>query len=195
MFTELFDTSMLPGETIREWLFFDKPRRAFESGTRKQRSLPDHCGRGWHESRKQIMKDLGGLKRSYYMDPQPTPQYEWHLFEYELSNYDACALYRMELKLVNTNKKNSKCKVQHHDPVTALQNQIGRLPANFSTYDGKLQVSGSNHDGSKSNNSVALKATQKVNAKSSDSTTEGDAYSTHTFEFTVDDVSKYLLSP
>eukprot|EP01018_Ginkgo_biloba_P000701 Gb_12179 [translate_table: standard] len=60
---ELFDLFVLQGEVIREWLFFDKPRRAFESGNRKQRSLPDYSGRGWHESRKQVMKDLGGLKR------------------------------------------------------------------------------------------------------------------------------------
>ncbi|XXG66760.1 hypothetical protein AAC387_Pa06g0268 [Persea americana] len=60
---ELFNRSFLEGETIREWLFFDKPRRAFESGNRKQRSLPDYCGRGWHESRKQVMKEFGGLKR------------------------------------------------------------------------------------------------------------------------------------
>ncbi|CAI0445114.1 unnamed protein product [Linum tenue] len=55
---ELFDLSVLDGETIREWLFFDKPRRAFESGNRKQRSLPDYSGRGWHESRKQVMNHL-----------------------------------------------------------------------------------------------------------------------------------------
>ncbi|MCO5571713.1 hypothetical protein L7F22_025460 [Adiantum nelumboides] len=132
--SELFDTSMVQAEIIREWLFFDKPRRAFESGTRKQRSLPDHNGRGWHESRKQIMKDLGGLKRSYYMDPQPTSQLEWHLYEYELTNYDACALYRLELKQVNMNKKGNRSKTQN-DPVAALQNQIGRLPANLSGQD------------------------------------------------------------
>ncbi|KAF8783627.1 hypothetical protein HU200_000452 [Digitaria exilis] len=48
---ELFDLSLLEGESLREWLFFDTPRRAFESGNRKQRSLPDYNGRGWHESR------------------------------------------------------------------------------------------------------------------------------------------------
>ena len=64
MLAELFDLSVLDGETIREWLFFDKPRRAFESGNRKQRSLPDYSGRGWHESRKQVMNEFGGLKRS-----------------------------------------------------------------------------------------------------------------------------------
>lgn len=134
---DLFDISVLQGEVIREWLFFDKPRRAFESGTRKQRSLPDYNGRGWHESRKQIMKDMGGLKRSYYMDPQPDFQFEWHLYEYELPDYDACALYRLELKQVNLNKKSCKAKIQH-DQVTALQNQIGRLSADGSVYDAKV---------------------------------------------------------
>jgi len=104
---ELFDLFFLQGEVVREWLFFDKPRRAFESGNRKQRSLPDYSGRGWHESRKQVMKDLGGVKRSYYMDPQPSSQFEWHLFEYEMNNCDACVLYRLELKQVDS-KKNTK---------------------------------------------------------------------------------------
>ncbi|KAF3943669.1 hypothetical protein CMV_029799 [Castanea mollissima] len=61
---ELFDLSVLDGETIREWLFFDKPRRAFESGNRKQRSLPDYSGRGWHESRKLELKLVDGKKNS-----------------------------------------------------------------------------------------------------------------------------------
>jgi len=69
--------------------------------------LPDYSGRGWHESRKQVMKDLGGVKRSYYMDPQPSSQFEWHLFEYEMNNCDACVLYRLELKQVDS-KKNTK---------------------------------------------------------------------------------------
>lgn len=107
---ELFDLSVLDGETLREWLFFDKPRRAFESGNRKQRSLPDYNGRGWHESRKQVIKEFGGLKRSYYMDPQPLNTFEWHLYEYEINNCDACALYRLELKLVDPNK-NTKGKI------------------------------------------------------------------------------------
>ncbi|CAN4084127.1 unnamed protein product [Withania somnifera] len=107
---ELFDLEVVEGETIREWLFFDKPRRAFESGNRKQRSLPDYNGRGWHESRKQVMNDYGGLKRSYYMDPQPMKNLEWHLYEYEINKYDAWALYRLELKLVD-GKKSPKGKV------------------------------------------------------------------------------------
>uniref|UniRef100_A0A5K0XTZ8 Uncharacterized protein n=1 Tax=Nymphaea colorata TaxID=210225 RepID=A0A5K0XTZ8_9MAGN len=41
----LFDISVLEGETLREGLFFDKSRRAFESGNRKQQSLPDYSGR------------------------------------------------------------------------------------------------------------------------------------------------------
>ncbi|RRT81265.1 hypothetical protein B296_00004860 [Ensete ventricosum] len=107
---ELFDLLVLNGESLREWLFFDKPRRAFESGNRKQRSLPDYSGRGWHESRKQVMKEFGGLKRSYYMDPQPLSHYEWHLYEYEINDCDACALYRLELKLVDP-KKSAKAKL------------------------------------------------------------------------------------
>ncbi|XP_038986126.1 transcription factor VOZ1-like [Phoenix dactylifera] len=124
---ELFDLLVLDGESRREWLFFDKPRRAFESGNRKQRSLPDYNGRGWHESRKQVMKEFGGLKRSYYMDPQPLSNYEWHLYEYEVNTCDACALYRLELKLVDL-KKSAKGKVTT-DSLVDLQQQMGRLNA------------------------------------------------------------------
>ncbi|RZB81505.1 Transcription factor VOZ1 isoform B [Glycine soja] len=136
---ELFDLSVLEGETIREWLFFDKPRRAFESGNRKQRSLPDYSGRGWHESRKQVMNEFGGLKRSYYMDPQPLNHFEWHLYEYEISKCDACALYRLELKLVD-GKKNSKTKAAN-DSVADLQKQMGRLSAEF-PHDNKRAAKG-----------------------------------------------------
>jgi len=146
LIAELFDLSVLEGETIREWLFFDKPRRAFESGNRKQRSLPDYSGRGWHESRKQVMNEFGGLKRSYYMDPQPLNHFEWHLYEYEISMCDACALYRLELKLVD-GKKNSKTKFAN-DSVADLQKQMGRLSAEFP------------HD-----NKRAAKGRAKVNAK------------------------------
>ncbi|KAL0407398.1 UNVERIFIED_CONTAM: Transcription factor VOZ1 [Sesamum latifolium] len=126
---ELFDLTVLDGETIREWLFFDKPRRAFESGNRKQRSLPDYNGRGWHESRKQVMNEFGGLKRSYYMDPQPMENFEWHLYEYEINKYDACALYRLEVKRVD-GKKTPKGKL-NNDSVADLQKQMGRLTAEF----------------------------------------------------------------
>ncbi|XP_057955316.1 transcription factor VOZ1-like isoform X3 [Malania oleifera] len=136
---ELFDLTVLEGETIREWLFFDKPRRAFESGNRKQRSLPDYSGRGWHESRKQVMKEFGGLKRSYYMDPQPVSCFEWHLYEYENNNCDACALYRLELKLVD-GKKSPKGKVTN-DSLADLQRQMGRLTAEFPA-DNKRSVKG-----------------------------------------------------
>ncbi|WCJ30875.1 vascular plant one zinc finger protein [Euphorbia peplus] len=125
--TELFDLSLLDGETIREWLFFDKPRRAFESGSRKQRSLPDYSGRGWHESRKQLMKEFGGHKRSYYMDPQPPGCHDWHLYEYEITSHDACALYRLELKLADE-KKTPRGKVTK-DPLADLQKKMGRLTA------------------------------------------------------------------
>lgn len=111
--SELFDLSVFEGEMLREWLFFDKPRRAFESGNRKQRSLPDYNGRGWHESRKQVINESGWLKRSYYMDPQPMKFVEWHLYEYEINKYDACALYRLELKLVDR-KKNPKGKISNN---------------------------------------------------------------------------------
>lgn len=126
---ELFDLLVLEGETIREWLFFDKPRRAFESGNRKQRSLPDYSGRGWHESRKQVMDEFNGLKRSYYMDPQPLNNYEWHLYEYEINKCDVCALYRLELKLVDR-KKTPRGK-SGNDSVSELQKQMGRLTAEF----------------------------------------------------------------
>ncbi|RRT34193.1 hypothetical protein B296_00053653 [Ensete ventricosum] len=136
---ELFDLLVLNGESVREWLFFDKPRRAFESGNRKQRSLPDYSGRGWHESRKQVMKEFGGLKRSYYMDPQPLSHYEWHLYEYEINNCDACALYRLELKLVDP-KKSIKGKVTS-DSLVDLQQQMGRLNAE-NTMDSKRYAKG-----------------------------------------------------
>lgn len=136
---ELFDLIVLEGETIREWLFFDKPRRAFESGNRKQRSLPDYNGRGWHESRKQVMNEFGGLKRSYYMDPQPRKDFEWHLYEYEINKCDACALYRLEFKMVD-GKKSTKTKLTN-DSVADLQKQLGRLTAEF-PLDNKRSVKG-----------------------------------------------------
>ncbi|XP_062221573.1 transcription factor VOZ1-like isoform X2 [Phragmites australis] len=124
---ELFDLYIFEGESIREWLFFDKPRRAFESGNRKQRSLPDYSGRGWHESRKQVMKDFGGLKRSYYMDPQPSNSYEWHLYEYEINDCDAFALYRLEFKSSDA-KKSAKSKLACN-PLNEIQQQMVRLSA------------------------------------------------------------------
>ncbi|CAH8292527.1 unnamed protein product [Eruca vesicaria subsp. sativa] len=151
---ELFDLTVLESETLREWLFFDKPRRAFESGNRKQRSLPDYNGRGWHESRKQIMSEFGGLKRSYYMDPQPLHHFEWHLYEYEINKCDACALYRLELKLVD-GKKNSKGKVST-DSVADLQKQMGRLTAEFPQ---------------ENNNKRCIKGRPKVNTKVAAATT------------------------
>ncbi|KAM3273121.1 hypothetical protein ACQJBY_042863 [Aegilops geniculata] len=114
-----------PGESLREWLFFDKPRRAFDSGNRKQRSLPDYIGRGWHESRKQVMKDFGGLKRSYYMDPQPSRSYEWHLYEYGINDRYAFALYRLEFKSTDA-KKSAKSKFTC-SPLIGIQQQMVRL--------------------------------------------------------------------
>lgn len=158
--TELFDTSILEGETIREWLFFDKPRRAFDVGNRKQRSLPDYGGRGWHESRKQFFKEFGGLKRSYYMDPQPVQNYDWHLFEYELDNCDGCALYRLEFKLAETKKKSPKSKVTN-DSLADLQKQMGRLTA-YSPADSKASVKGKAKGDMKSQPSSSLSASDGV---------------------------------
>ncbi|WVZ99253.1 hypothetical protein U9M48_044581 [Paspalum notatum var. saurae] len=124
---ELFDLSLLEGESLREWLFFDTPRRAFESGNRKQRSLPDYNGRGWHESRKQVMKDFAGLKKSYYMDPQPSSSHHWHLFEYEINASDALALYRLEYKSSEA-KKSAKSKLATTS-LNEIQQQMGRLTA------------------------------------------------------------------
>ncbi|KAK9664245.1 hypothetical protein RND81_14G028300 [Saponaria officinalis] len=143
---ELFDISILEGEKIREWLFFDKPRRAFETGNRKQRSLPDHEGRGWHESRKLPLNEYGGRKRSYYADPQPQKDFDWHLYEYEVDSCDAFALYRLELKAAG-DKKSPKLKVAEEkkkkspntksttDPLLDLQKQMHRLTAVVSTED------------------------------------------------------------
>lgn len=139
---DLFDIFILEGERLREWLFFDKPRRAFEKGNRKQRSLPDYEGRGWHESRKQIMKEFGGQKRSYYADPQPQKNYEWHLFEYEIDNCGTYALYRLELKAAAEKKKSPKTKGSI-DLLVDLQKRMGRLTAEADTEEkcsGKAKV-------------------------------------------------------
>ena len=130
---ELFDLSFFEGETLREWLFFDQARRAFVSGNRKQRSLPDYNGRGWHESRKQVMKEHGGQKRSYYMDPQPLSYLEWHLYEYEINSHDNLALYRLELKLVDK-KKSPKAKLTK-ESLADLQKKMGKLSADVPADD------------------------------------------------------------
>lgn len=81
------------------------------------------------------------------MDPQPLNNFEWHLYEYEISKCDACALYRLELKLVD-GKKSSKSNIIS-DSVTVLQKRIGRLSAEF-PYD---------------NNKRSAKGRAKLNAK------------------------------
>lgn len=86
------------------------------------------------------MTEFGGLKRSYYMDPQPLNNFEWHLYEYEINKCDACALYRLELKIVD-GKKNSKIRVTN-DSLSDLQKQMGRLTAEF-TPDNKRSLKGS----------------------------------------------------
>lgn len=90
--------------------------------------MPDHEGRGWHESRKQNANEYNGQKRSYYADPQPQKELEWHLFEYEINKCNTIALYRLELKVAEE-KKSPKTKVTTNDPLGDLQKQMGRLTA------------------------------------------------------------------
>ncbi|KAF5760750.1 putative transcription factor VOZ family [Helianthus annuus] len=185
---ELFDLSVFDGETLREWLFFDKPRRAFESGNRKQRSLPDYNGRGWHESRKQLMNESGWLKRSYYMDPQPMKFLEWHLYEYEISKSDPCALYRLELKLVD-GKKTPKGKIAN-DSVADLQKQMGRLTAEFQL------------ENNKNNNKKSVKVRGKASLK--DNSPGSTIYpgsnpsppndGLDSFNYLIDDVGGYYMT-
>jgi hypothetical protein len=73
------------------------------------------------------MKDFGGLKRSYYMDPQPSSSYEWHLYEYEINDCDAFALYRLEFKSSDA-KKSAKSKLACN-PLNEIQQQMVRLSA------------------------------------------------------------------
>lgn len=80
------------------------------------------------------MKEFGGLKRSYYMDPQPSSSHEWHLYEYEANNYTTYALYRLEFKLVDR-KKSPKGKVSKHS-LADLQKKMGRLTAEAPGDDG-----------------------------------------------------------
>ncbi|KAE9461857.1 hypothetical protein C3L33_06194, partial [Rhododendron williamsianum] len=181
---ELFDLIVLEGETIREWLFFDKPRRAFESGNRKQRSLPDYNGRGWHESRKQPMNEFGGLKRSYYMDPQPRKDFEWHLYEYEINKCDASALYRLEFKHVD-GKKSAKGKITN-DSVADLQKQLGRLTAEFPS-DSKRSVNGRAKATSKGGVENIYSAPNQV-------TITSDGFKDGTEDYLVDDVNGYYLT-
>ncbi|KAL4585661.1 hypothetical protein LXL04_010284 [Taraxacum kok-saghyz] len=181
---ELFDLSVFEGETIREWLFFDKPRRAFESGNRKQRSLPDYNGRGWHESRKQVINESGWLKRSYYMDPQPMKFLEWHLYEYEISKCDACALYRLELKLVD-GKKSPKGKTANDSSVADLQKQMRRLTAdNNNNNNNKRSGKGRGKGNLKDNNGGATVYPM----------VENNGGGVDPFNYLVDDVGGYYLT-
>ena len=74
-----------------------------------------------------MINEFGGLKRSYYMDPQPMENFEWHLYEYEINKYNAFALYRLEVKRADA-KKSPKGKVGN-DSLADLQKQMGRLSA------------------------------------------------------------------
>lgn len=86
------------------------------------------------------MNEFGGLKRSYYMDPQPMKNLKWHLYEYEISKCIAFAQYRLELKLV-VGKKRPKGKVGK-DSVAHLQKQMRKLsavPPSKPSIDGKFK--------------------------------------------------------
>ncbi|KAH9748880.1 transcription factor VOZ1 [Citrus sinensis] len=183
-----WNAPVLEGETIREWLFFDKPRRAFESGNRKQRSLPDYSGRGWHESRKQVMNEFGGLKRSYYMDPQPLNHFEWHLYEYEINKCDACALYRLELKLVD-GKKSAKGKLAN-DSVADLQKQMGRLTAEFPS-DNKRLVKGRAKVNAKAGVGGNIYPASNVVASTNEKFDYGP---TGQFDYLIENLSEYYLT-
>lgn len=185
---ELFDLTVLEGETIREWLFFDKPRRAFESGNRKQRSLPDYNGRGWHESRKQVMNEFGGLKRSYYMDPQPMKNLEWHLYEYEINKCDVCALYRLELKLVDGKKSSAKGKITN-DSLADLQKQMGRLTAEFPLDNKRAHKGRAKSNLKDGSGNVYLGPNRMTPAN------DGFGYETGApYDYLVDDLSGYYLT-
>ena len=84
------------------------------------------------------------------MDPQPLHHFEWHLYEYEINKCDACALYRLELKLVVDGKKNSKGKLST-ESVADLQKQMRRLTAEFPQEN--------------NNNKRCIKGRTKVNTK------------------------------
>ena len=64
------------------------------------------------------------------MDPQPSNDQDWHLFEYEVNNSDACALYRLELKF-GCVKKSPNGKVSNE--VADLQKKMGKLTAEVAT--------------------------------------------------------------
>ncbi|PPS01297.1 hypothetical protein GOBAR_AA19355 [Gossypium barbadense] len=64
-------------------------------------SVPDSFSMNLVQKREQKT----GLKRSYYMDPQTLNRFKWHYYEYEINKCDACALYRLESKLVDGRAK------------------------------------------------------------------------------------------
>lgn len=101
------------------------------------------------------MKDFGGLKRSYYMDPQPSSNYEWHLFEYETNDSDALALYRLEYKSSDT-KRSVKSKLAS-SPLSEIQQQMVRLSAD-SPVESKRTARSRAKANQKDNNSNAYPA-------------------------------------
>jgi hypothetical protein len=59
------------------------------------------------------------------MDPQPSTTYEWHLFEYEINDSNALALYRLEFKA--SDAKRTKLA---SNSLNEIQQQMGKLSAN-----------------------------------------------------------------
>lgn len=109
------------------------------------------------------MKEYGGQKRSYYMDPQPLSCLEWHLYEYETSSYDVCALYRLELKLVDE-MKGPKGKLTS-DPLADLQKKMGRLTAEVSADNGH-PIKGRTKANKKTDSMKAISAQNEITSTS-----------------------------
>ncbi|KAM0003476.1 putative transcription factor VOZ1/VOZ2 [Helianthus debilis subsp. tardiflorus] len=126
------------------------------------------------------------------MDPQPMKFLEWHLYEYEISKYDACALYRLELKLVD-GKKTPKGKIAN-DSVADLQKQMGRLTAEFqleNNNNNKRSVKGRGKANLKDNKDGAT-----VHPGSNPTAPDGglDNGSNASFDYLVEDLGGYYLT-
>lgn len=134
------------------------------------------------------MNEFGGLKRSYYMDPQPRENFEWHLYEYEINKYDACALYRLEVKRVD-GKKAPKGKCNHS--VADLQKQMGRLTAEFPV-DKQRNVKGRGKNNVKDATGNIYSATNAVAnpVEGFDNNVRGTA----PYDYLVDDINGYYLT-
>lgn len=77
------------------------------------------------------MNGYGGLKRSYYREPELMENFRWHLYESGIEYY-TFAFARLEVKRVN-GKKSRKGKLSK-DSVINLQMQMGKLAAEFPSH-------------------------------------------------------------